>query len=87
MTVHTLRTRRLNFSLSRYVYQPSHNLSSVCVCVCVVQTVEVGRVLHRFTATDSDLGVNAALQYSLHQIQPNGDSEVNQNLSIFANLV
>lgn len=32
--------------------------------------------MQRFTASDSDLGVNAALEYSLVQTEPDGDSEV-----------
>ncbi|CAI7993589.1 Cadherin-99C [Geodia barretti] len=41
-----------------------------------VESVAVGDVLRRITATDNDLGVNAALEYSLHQIsRPGGDTE------------
>lgn len=36
----------------------------------------VGDVVQRFTASDDDLGVNAALQYSLVQTEPNGDTNV-----------
>ena len=45
-------------------------------CLPPLQTVEVGEVLQRFTASDDDLGVNSALEYSLEQLRPNGDSEV-----------
>ena len=36
----------------------------------------VGDVVQRFTASDDDLGVNAALQYFLEQTEPNGDTNV-----------
>lgn len=36
----------------------------------------VGDVVQRFTASDDDLGVNAALQYTLEQTEPNGDTNV-----------
>ena len=52
--------------LSQTTYYISHCL----------QSVEVGEVLRRFTAADNDLGVNAALQYSMEQIRPNGDTQV-----------
>ena len=42
----------------------------------VVQGIEVGSVVQRFTATDDDLGLNAALQYSLVEVHPNGDTDV-----------
>ena len=36
----------------------------------------MGSVVQRFTATDDDLGLNAALQYSLVEVHPNGDIDV-----------
>ena len=34
----------------------------------------VGDVIRRFTATDNDLGPNAALEYTLEQVQPSGET-------------
>ena len=41
----------------------------------------VGERVQRFTASDDDLGSNAALEYSLQQFQPNGDTSVSHMLS------
>ena len=41
----------------------------------------VGELVQRFTATDDDLGSNAALEYSLRQVQPNGNTNVSHTLS------
>lgn len=57
------------------VTHPDHARMVNSVCVCV-QGVMVGDVVQRFTASDDDLGVNAALQYSLEQTEPNGDTNV-----------
>ena len=38
----------------------------------------IGDVVQRFTATDDDLGINAALEYSLEQTQPNGNTDVSE---------
>jgi hypothetical protein len=40
----------------------------------VVEGIMVGELVQRFTATDDDLGSNAALEYSLRQVQPNGNT-------------
>lgn len=36
----------------------------------------IGDVVQRFMASDDDLGVNAALHYSLEQTEPNGNINV-----------
>lgn len=38
----------------------------------------IGDVVQRFTATDDDLGINAALEYSLEQTQPNENTDVSE---------
>lgn len=50
--------------------------SNTDVLYYTLQSVEAGVVLQRFTATDNDLGTNSALEYSLQQIQPSGETEV-----------
>ena len=41
-------------------------------------------MLQRFTASDSDLGVNAALEYSLQQIRPSNDDDVSLTIGAAA---
>ena len=40
-------------------------------------------MVQRFTAEDDDLGDNAALEYTLEQLLPNGDTDVGGLLIIF----